>query len=46
MDLAVLRCLDTSETSIGKQLPAGVARFFIEILFFLVLKETKLFSLI
>jgi len=27
MDLAVLHCLDTSKTWIGKQLPAGVARF-------------------
>ena len=29
IDLAVLHCLDTSKTWIGKQLPAGVARFFI-----------------
>jgi hypothetical protein len=28
-DLAVLRCLNTSKTWIGEQLPAGVARFFI-----------------
>ena len=28
IDLAVLRCLDTSKTWIGKQLPAGVNRFF------------------
>jgi hypothetical protein len=27
MDLAVLPCLDTDQTAMGEQFPAGVARF-------------------